>query len=80
KDHLSRRRESARLRLTFMNSNTIAIIWLCLVAAFLVTMFFAARGGKPAPGTEPAKPIEPRPAASATPNTATSAGDAEKQP
>jgi hypothetical protein len=61
-----------------MNSNTVAIIWLCLVAAFLLTMFFAARGGKPAPGAgaEAGPPATPKPP---TPPAAPSADNTGKQ-
>ncbi len=61
-----------------MNSNTIAIIWLVLVALFLVTMFIAARGGKKIPDDKAAKPVDQKPSPPEAPSTQVSS--TEKRP
>lgn len=61
-----------------MNSETTAIVWACLVVAFLVTMFFAARGGKEKPADSAAKsPAEKSPPPGAA---KPEASGTEKQP
>ena len=61
-----------------MNSNTIAIIWLVLVAVFLVTMFIASRGWEKSPEANTEKPRDPKPAS--TEAAQPPAGSTEKRP
>ncbi len=60
------------------NSNTVAIIWLVLVAAFLVTMFIASRGGEKTTDEKTAKPTDQK---AGSPEAASAPADnTEKRP
>ena len=61
-----------------MNSTTASIVWVCLVAAFVVIMLFAGRAGDVKPGDDAVKSSGKK---SRPPDAAqTQAGSADKQP